>query len=167
MSWVCFIFFLSSLLLLGTYVKLYYFPSGIQKILETRGGPKPFRDHLDALVCIPEQGISLREKLNSISRCNIILSLFFKLENRIAVLREYEYLKASVAFVHGLPELIWKHYCLCRAWRRYDVYLFPLCPLRKITIQQILLDCPEIELESEINSVFFFFYSYRTEFGSC
>lgn len=90
---------------------------------------------------------------------------FFKLENRIAVLREYEYLKASVAFVHSLPELIWKHYCLYRAWRRYDVYLLPLCPLRKITTQQILLDCPKIQLESEINSVYFFFIATGQNLG--
>lgn len=35
---------------LGTLFKLQYFPSGIKMILELRGGPNPFRDHLDALI---------------------------------------------------------------------------------------------------------------------
>lgn len=87
----------TNLLLVGTYFKFYYFPSGIQKILETGGGCNQFRDHLDALVCIPDQRVNLRERLNCLSRCNIILSLFLNLENRVAVLRGYEYLKVSEA----------------------------------------------------------------------
>lgn len=90
----------------------------------------------------------------------------FNLENRIAVLREYEYLKAGTAFVQSLSELIWKHYSLYRAWRRWkEMYLLPLCLLNKITIQQIL-DWPEIQLKYwEWNEFHLFFYSYIQNLG--